>query len=86
MRNLYILGLALFLGVSVPQYFHEFMNSAGYGPVNTNAGWVSDRCYVTKKTSFFFLLQITRYDLHEKSVLYINRRVGILEKNCHSYS
>lgn len=39
MRNLYIVGLSLFLGISVPQYFNEFTVSANHGPVNTNAGW-----------------------------------------------
>lgn len=42
MRNLYILGLALFLGISIPQYFNEFAVSAGHGPANTNAGWFND--------------------------------------------
>ncbi|ONK64833.1 uncharacterized protein A4U43_C07F30440 [Asparagus officinalis] len=42
MRNLYIIGLSLFLGISVPQYFNEFTRSAGHGPVKTNAGWFDD--------------------------------------------
>lgn len=42
MRNLYIIGLSLFLGISVPQYFREFSISAGHGPVKTNAGWFDD--------------------------------------------
>ncbi|KAG1368572.1 nucleobase-ascorbate transporter 3 [Cocos nucifera] len=42
MRNLYILGLALFLGISIPQYFNEFTASAQHGPANTNAGWFND--------------------------------------------
>lgn len=42
MRNLYILGLSLFLGISVPQYFNEFSASAGHGPVKTNAGWFNE--------------------------------------------
>ncbi|XP_058069288.1 nucleobase-ascorbate transporter 3 [Magnolia sinica] len=41
-RNLYILGLALFLGISVPQYFNNFSNSAGHGPVKTGAGWFNE--------------------------------------------
>ncbi|XP_077215293.1 xanthine/uracil permease family protein isoform X2 [Tasmannia lanceolata] len=39
LRNLYILGLSLFLGISVPQYFSEFYASSGHGPVKTDAGW-----------------------------------------------
>ncbi|ERN14427.1 hypothetical protein AMTRI_Chr13g91170 [Amborella trichopoda] len=42
MRNMYILGLSLFLGISVPQYFNEFSASAGHGPVKTNASWFND--------------------------------------------
>nr|XP_029116277.1 nucleobase-ascorbate transporter 3 [Elaeis guineensis] len=42
MRNLYIIGLALFLGISIPQYFNEFAASAGHGPAKTNAGWFND--------------------------------------------
>lgn len=42
LRNLYIIGLSLFLGISVPQYFKEFTVSAGNGPVKTNAGWFDD--------------------------------------------
>lgn len=41
MRNIYILGLSLFLGISIPQYF--VMNTdyvlTGRGPVNSNGGW-----------------------------------------------
>jgi nucleobase transporter 1/2 len=40
-RNIYVFGLTLFLGISIPQYF--IMNTApnGHGPVRTNGGWVS---------------------------------------------
>jgi len=41
-RNIYVLGLTLFLAISIPQYF--VMNTApdGHGPVRTGGGWVSD--------------------------------------------
>jgi glycerol uptake facilitator-like aquaporin len=39
-RNIYIIGLALFLGISIPQYFSEYTSSADRGPARTNAGWV----------------------------------------------
>lgn len=42
MRNMYILGLSLFLGISIPQYFNDFTSSARHGPLNTNAGWFND--------------------------------------------
>ncbi|KAL1353809.1 hypothetical protein HN51_042423 [Arachis hypogaea] len=42
MRNMYVLGLSLFLGISISQYFA--MNTApdGHGPTRTNAGWFND--------------------------------------------
>ncbi|XP_057973349.1 nucleobase-ascorbate transporter 3 [Malania oleifera] len=42
MRNIYILGLSLFLGISIPQYFVTRTDPAGHGPVNTNGGWFND--------------------------------------------
>ncbi|KAK7310480.1 hypothetical protein RJT34_08033 [Clitoria ternatea] len=41
-RNIYVLGLTLFLGISIPQYF--IMNTApdGHGPVRTDGGWFND--------------------------------------------
>ncbi|XP_031483831.1 nucleobase-ascorbate transporter 3 [Nymphaea colorata] len=42
MRNLYIIGLSMFLAISIPQYFNEFYVSAGHGPVKTGAGWFDD--------------------------------------------
>ncbi|PNY14137.1 nucleobase-ascorbate transporter 3-like protein [Trifolium pratense] len=41
-RNIYVFGLTLFLGISIPQYF--IMNTApnGHGPVRTNGGWFND--------------------------------------------
>ncbi|EFJ09964.1 hypothetical protein SELMODRAFT_159848 [Selaginella moellendorffii] len=41
-RNLFILGFALFMGFSVPQYFYEFRSTSNHGPVNTNAEWFND--------------------------------------------
>jgi hypothetical protein len=45
MRNMYIIGLSLFLGVSIPQYFNEYRASAGEGPARSNSGWVSHAIY-----------------------------------------
>ncbi|OVA10506.1 Reticulon [Macleaya cordata] len=42
MRNLYILGLSLFLGISIPQYFNDFTASSGHGPVKSAGGWFND--------------------------------------------
>ncbi|KAJ0493729.1 putative xanthine/uracil/vitamin C permease [Helianthus annuus] len=38
MRNLIIIGLSLFLGISIPQYFNEYV-TIQHGLVRTNAGW-----------------------------------------------
>lgn len=42
LRNLYVLGISLFLAISVPQYFREFKASADHYPINTPAGWFND--------------------------------------------
>ncbi|KAJ6813410.1 nucleobase-ascorbate transporter 1 [Iris pallida] len=39
MRNLMIIGLSLFLGISVPQYFSDTFSSSTHGPVNSHSGW-----------------------------------------------
>ncbi|XVE94824.1 hypothetical protein REPUB_Repub02eG0042900 [Reevesia pubescens] len=42
MRNIYVLGVSLFLGLSIPQYFAMNTTFDGHGPVRTNAGWFND--------------------------------------------
>ncbi|KAK1326722.1 Nucleobase-ascorbate transporter 2 [Acorus calamus] len=42
MRNKFISGVSLFLGLSVPQYLQQFTTSAQHGPAHTNAGWFND--------------------------------------------
>ncbi|XP_058100845.1 nucleobase-ascorbate transporter 2 [Magnolia sinica] len=42
MRNLFITGVSLFLGLSVPQYFYEYTTGAKHGPAHTKAGWFND--------------------------------------------
>lgn len=42
MRTMFIFGLALFLGLSIPQYFNEYTATAGYGPVRSSARWFND--------------------------------------------
>ncbi|XP_031119140.1 nucleobase-ascorbate transporter 3-like [Ipomoea triloba] len=39
MRNIYVLGVSLFLGISIPQYFVMNTDISGHGPVKTQAGW-----------------------------------------------
>ncbi|URE35467.1 Permease family [Musa troglodytarum] len=41
-RTKFILGLSVFMGLSVPQYFNEYTSVAGYGPVHTKARWFND--------------------------------------------
>ncbi|RWW25360.1 hypothetical protein BHE74_00036659 [Ensete ventricosum] len=42
MRSLFIVGVSIFLGLSVPQYFFRYTLSAQHGPAHTNAGWFND--------------------------------------------
>ncbi|XP_078431619.1 nucleobase-ascorbate transporter 2-like [Wolffia australiana] len=42
MRNMFISGVALFLGLSVPTYFSRFTALAQHGPAHTSAGWFND--------------------------------------------
>ncbi|XP_010540522.1 PREDICTED: nucleobase-ascorbate transporter 2 isoform X2 [Tarenaya hassleriana] len=42
MRNLFIVGVSLFLGLSIPDYFREFTAKSFHGPAHTNAGWFND--------------------------------------------
>ncbi|KAL6572301.1 N-terminal acetyltransferase [Orobanche minor] len=41
-RNIYVLGVSLFLGISIPQYFFMNTDGAGHGPVRTSGGWFND--------------------------------------------
>lgn len=59
LRNFYILGLSLFLGISIPQYF--VMNTdmtTGHGPIRTGGGWVSFVHYMPLCFSLNFFLHI----------------------------
>ncbi|KAJ0024115.1 hypothetical protein Pint_08860 [Pistacia integerrima] len=42
MRNIYVLGVSLFLGISIPQYFVLNTTPNGHGPVGTPGGWFND--------------------------------------------
>ncbi|KAF5739426.1 hypothetical protein HS088_TW12G00632 [Tripterygium wilfordii] len=42
LRNIYVLGLSLFLGISIPQYFVSNTSPDGHGPVRTGGGWFND--------------------------------------------
>ncbi|XP_062158246.1 nucleobase-ascorbate transporter 3 [Alnus glutinosa] len=43
LRNIYVLGLTLFLGMSIPQYFVTNTDMRnGHGPVSTDGGWFNN--------------------------------------------
>ncbi|CAH9111252.1 unnamed protein product [Cuscuta epithymum] len=42
MRNIYVFGVSLFLGISIPQYFVKRTYVDGHGPLRTHAGWFND--------------------------------------------
>ncbi|KFK32504.1 hypothetical protein AALP_AA6G251200 [Arabis alpina] len=42
MRNIYVIGVSLFLSLSIAQYFLSNTTRGGYGPVRTAGGWFND--------------------------------------------
>ncbi|EPS66949.1 hypothetical protein M569_07827, partial [Genlisea aurea] len=42
LRNIYVLGVSLFLGISISQYFVVNTDISGRGPVRTNGRWFDD--------------------------------------------
>lgn len=40
-RSKFIIGFSLFMGLSVPQYFHDYLLTSGHGPLHTHQIWVS---------------------------------------------
>ncbi|KAM5564744.1 nucleobase-ascorbate transporter 3 [Rosa sericea] len=42
LRNMYVVGLSLFLGISIPQYFITTTTADGVGPVRTDGIWFDD--------------------------------------------
>jgi nucleobase transporter 1/2 len=63
MRNLFIVGVSLFLGLSIPEYFREYTIRTLHGPAHTKAGWVSflfiNQSYLYKVT-FLYMLYTSR--------------------------
>ncbi|CAD6270730.1 unnamed protein product [Miscanthus lutarioriparius] len=41
-RNFFVLGISLYLGISIPNYFHQFTTSYHREPAHTRAGWFND--------------------------------------------
>lgn len=46
MRNLFIVGVSMFLGLSIPNYFREYSAGALHGPSHTRAGWVREHNFL----------------------------------------
>ncbi|KAM0871299.1 hypothetical protein ACQ4PT_039480 [Festuca glaucescens] len=42
MRSLFIIGISLFLGMSIPEYFFRYTMTSQHGPSHTRAGWFND--------------------------------------------
>ncbi|WCJ18001.1 Xanthine/uracil permease family protein [Euphorbia peplus] len=41
-RLIFIIGFSVFMGLSVPQYFYEYVVISGQGPVRTSSTWFND--------------------------------------------
>ncbi|XWS54670.1 hypothetical protein CRYUN_Cryun10bG0108400 [Craigia yunnanensis] len=41
-RTKFILGFSLFMGLSIPQYFNEYLLVSGHGPVHTRSTWFNN--------------------------------------------
>ncbi|MFS7979513.1 putative xanthine/uracil/vitamin C permease [Helianthus anomalus] len=41
-RTKFILGFSLFMGLSVPQYFNNYVVTTGYGPVRSRSTWFNE--------------------------------------------
>ncbi|XP_042470174.1 nucleobase-ascorbate transporter 6-like [Zingiber officinale] len=52
-RVLFILGLSVFLGFSVPQYFKEYTSVVGHDLARTNARWVTLSVLIKMELSSF---------------------------------
>ena len=70
LRNQYVLGLSLFLGISIPQYFvmSTDMNT-GHGPIRTGGGWVSFVHYMSPCFSLNLFLHFFFFLISNKSII-----------------
>ncbi|KAJ4848177.1 N alpha-acetyl-transferase [Turnera subulata] len=72
-RSKFILGFALFMGLSVPQYFNEYLLISGHGPVHTHATWFNNVMQViftsqaTVAIVVAYFLDCTTHSLGESS-------------------
>ncbi|KAL1807247.1 hypothetical protein ACET3Z_030315 [Daucus carota] len=52
-RTKFILGFSMFMGLSIPQYFNEYLAVKGYGPVHTKSRWFNDMINVPFSSEAF---------------------------------
>nr|KYP46752.1 Nucleobase-ascorbate transporter 7 [Cajanus cajan] len=52
-RTKFILGVSIFMGFSIPQYFNEYTAFKNYGPVHTHARWFNDMINVAFSSKAF---------------------------------
>ncbi|XP_057762311.1 nucleobase-ascorbate transporter 7-like [Arachis stenosperma] len=52
-RTKFILGFSIFMGFSIPQYFHEYTAFKLHGPVHTHARWFNDMINVSMSSKAF---------------------------------
>jgi hypothetical protein len=69
MRNLFITGVALFLGMSIPEYLREYTSKALHGPTHTKARWVS---------LLFYYVSII-WALNSNACMHIHQMIKMLE-------
>ncbi|KAL8106297.1 hypothetical protein AgCh_029914 [Apium graveolens] len=68
-RTKFILGFSIFMGLSIPQYFNEYLAVKGYSPVHTKSRWFNDMINVPFSSEAFvagllaWFLDVT---LHQK--------------------
>jgi hypothetical protein len=60
MRNLFIVGVSIFLGLSVPEYFFRYTMAAHRGPAHTKAGWVRLCLFAPISISSWLHLQVVK--------------------------
>lgn len=55
-RSMFIIGFSLFMGLSVPQYFNEYLLLSGHGPVHT--GSTAVRIYYLNKLTLILKILV----------------------------
>jgi hypothetical protein len=85
-RSMFIVGFSLFIGLSVPQYLHEYLTLFGHGPAHTRS--TSVHIYLTQQVSSCY-----KYN-HLSFLLWFSRNMQynniasdfLISSNCGNYS